>query len=172
VLEPEIREHRSLINVRGDLLGAALRGDVLSARELRAATGTSQADEVTGDQWHGAPRTLLPRRVGSRVNDDLADDSPTRVMRIASRDEKPCQRLGHPDRSRLGSVAVEMPQCGPYLTAVVDRPGQLAGGRWRLAWSILDPSTVLAPGVAAIDRAAATPLLRGGAGRAAGRPAH
>jgi hypothetical protein len=129
VIEPEICEDRRLINVYGDLFGAPLRGDVLSARELRAATGAGQADEIVSDHWDGTARTFLPRRIRSRVDDDLANDPPTGVMRIAARNEKSCERLSHPYCVRLRSVAVEMPQCGPDMTAVLDRSGQLARGR-------------------------------------------
>jgi hypothetical protein len=98
-----------LINVSGDLFGAALGGDMLSTHQLRAPTVAGKADEIFGDQRYRAPCALLPRRVGRRVDDDLTDDSPTRVVRIATRNEKPCQRLRHTQRSRLGPVAVQVP---------------------------------------------------------------
>ena len=144
MLEPEVREDRGLINVYGDLFDAALGSDVLSARERRAPTDARKADEVVGYHRHGAPRALLPRRIGSRVDDDLTDDSPARVVRIAARNEKPCERMCHSHRLRLRSMAVEMPQSRPDLTAVLDRPGELARGRARLAGFVVDPSTVLA----------------------------
>jgi hypothetical protein len=98
-----------LINVDGDLFGAALGGDMLSARQLRAPTLASKADQVLGHHRYGAPRAFLPRRVGGRVDDDLTDDSPTRVVRIATRNEKPRERLRHPQRPRLGPMTVQMP---------------------------------------------------------------
>jgi hypothetical protein len=90
-----------LINVNGDLFGAALGGDMLSARQLRAPTVAGKADEILGYERYRASRALLPRRVGRRVHDDLADDSPTRVVRIATRNEKPCECLRDAQRSRL-----------------------------------------------------------------------
>jgi hypothetical protein len=64
VLEPEIREHRGLIDMTGNLLDAASRGDVLGACELRAATLTRKAQQVLGDEWHRSARAFLPRCVG------------------------------------------------------------------------------------------------------------
>jgi hypothetical protein len=90
-----------LIDVNGDLFDATLGGDMLSARQLRAPTIAGKADEVRGDQRHGAARALLPRRVGRRVDDYLTDDSPSRVVRVAARNEKPGERLSHPQRLGL-----------------------------------------------------------------------
>jgi hypothetical protein len=98
-----------LINVNSDLLGATLGGDMLSARQRCPPTVTGKADEIPGYQRYGAPRALLPRGVSRRVDDNLTDDSPTSVMRIATRNEKARQRLGHPQGSRTRSVAVQVP---------------------------------------------------------------
>jgi hypothetical protein len=133
-----------LIDVDRDLFGAALGGDVLSAGQLRAAAVACKADQVLCYQRHRSPRALLPRRVGRRVDDDLTDDPPARVVRIAARYKKPCERLRHPQRSWLGPVAVEMSQCGANVTAILDRAGELTRGPPRLALFIVDPSTVLA----------------------------
>lgn len=124
MLEPEISKERRLINVNGDFLGAALGGDMLGLRQLHASLATSQADEIIGDQRHSPPRTFLPRRVSGRVHDDLTHDSPARVMRVAARDEKPCERLCHSGRFRLGPMNVEMSQGSPHATAVLNRPGE------------------------------------------------
>ena len=107
-LQPQVRKYRSLINVSGDLFGAALSGDMLSTRQLGAPAVASKTDEIFGYQRYRATRALLPRRVGRRVDDDLPNDSPTRMVRIAARDEKPRQRLRDPQRSRLGPVAVQV----------------------------------------------------------------
>ena len=95
--------------MNGDLFGAALSGDMLSARQLRATTVAGEADEVLGYKRYRPPRALLPRGVGRRVNDDLTDDSPTRVVRIATRNQKPRQRLRHPKRTRLERMSVQVP---------------------------------------------------------------
>jgi hypothetical protein len=142
-VETQVGEERGLIDVNGDLLGAALGSDVLCARQRRASAVAGEGDEILGDEWYGAPRALLPRRVGRRVNDNLTDDPPARVMGVTAGDEKPRQRLGDPGRARLGAMAVEMPECGADVTAVLHRPGELAGGAPRLC-VIVDPSTVLA----------------------------
>ena len=75
----------------GDLFGTALRGDVLGAHQRRPATITGKPDEIVGYQRYRASRALLPGRVGRRINDDLAHHSPTRMVRIAPRDQKPGQ---------------------------------------------------------------------------------
>jgi hypothetical protein len=98
-----------MINMNGDLLSPALGGDMLSAHQLRASAVASKADEVLGHKRHGTARALFPGRVGRRVDDDLTDDSPARVVGIATRDEKPRERLCDAQRSRLGPVAIQMP---------------------------------------------------------------
>ena len=98
-----------MVNVNRDLFGASLGSDVLSPRQLRAATVAREADQVLGHQRHGPPRAPFPRRIGRRVNDDLTHDPPARMMRIAARDKKARERLGNIDCSRLGPVTVEMP---------------------------------------------------------------
>ncbi len=97
-----------MIDVTGDLLGAAARSDVLGAHERRASGLSGERDQVVGDQRHRSPRASLPRRVGGRIHDHLADHPPARVVGIAPRDEKSCERLCHPERPWLGAVAVEM----------------------------------------------------------------
>jgi hypothetical protein len=132
-----------LINVSGDLLGTTLGSNVLSARQLRAATVAGQADQILGYQRHRASRAPLPRRIRGRIDDHLTDDAPTRVVGIATRNEKPGERLGYPLRSRFGPMAVEVPQCGAHVTAVIDRPRELTRSPARLVSFIVDPSTVL-----------------------------
>ncbi len=143
LLEPKIGQNRSLIDVGGDLFSTALSGDVLRADQRRAATVAGETDEVLGDQGHRSPRTLLPWGVRSRVDDDLTHHSPSGVVRVAACDEKPCERLGHPDRSWLAAVLVEMSQCRAHLTAVIDRSSELTSGPSRLAGFLVHPSTVL-----------------------------
>ncbi len=76
LLEPQVRKYRGLIDVHGDLFGTTLSRYVLSASQLRSAPATREVDQVLGDQRHGAPRALLPRCVGRRVDNHLTDDSP------------------------------------------------------------------------------------------------
>jgi len=54
MLEPEVREHHRLIDVRGDLLGAALCGDVLCLYELGATAVAPEPDQIVGDQRYRA----------------------------------------------------------------------------------------------------------------------
>lgn len=95
--------------MNGDLFGATLGSDVLSARQVRAPRVAREADEVVGYQRHGSPSAFLPRRVGCRVDDDLTDDTPALVVGVTARDEKPRERLRYAQRPWLGPVAVEMP---------------------------------------------------------------
>ena len=64
MLQTEVGKDGGLIDMSGDLFDAALGGDVLGARQLGAPTEAREADEVLGNQWHGPPRALLPRRIG------------------------------------------------------------------------------------------------------------
>jgi hypothetical protein len=157
--------------VNGDLLGAALGSDVLCACQRRASAVAGEGDEVLGDEWYGAPRALLPRRVGRRVDDNLTDDTPARMMGVTAGDEKPRQRLGDPGGARLGSMAVEMSEGGTDMTAVVHCPGELAGGAPRLC-VIVDPFRVLAGINAPAERASrdARPGRTTPSGRAADGP--
>jgi len=95
--------------VDSDLFGAPLGGDVLRVGQLRPPTVAGECDQILGDDGYRASRALLPRRVGRRVDHDLTDDSPTCVMRVATRDEKSRKRVGQSRGSGLGCMDVEMP---------------------------------------------------------------
>jgi hypothetical protein len=136
-----------LVNVDRDLLSAALGSDMLGARQRRPAPVTGEPDEIIGHQHDRAPRALLPGRVSRRVNDNLADHSPTSVVRVATRDEKPGQRVGDTHRSRLSPVSIQMPQCGTYVPAALHCHGELPRRPPRLASFFVDLSTVLGPRV-------------------------
>jgi hypothetical protein len=98
-----------LIYVNRDLLGAPLGGDVLGAGQLRPAAVAGECDQILGDHRYRASRTLLPGRIGRRVDDNLTDDSPTSVVRVAPGNKKPRERVGHSIRPGLGCMDVEMP---------------------------------------------------------------
>jgi hypothetical protein len=108
--QPEAGKDRVLVNVRGNLLGSALSGDVLCTRQLSPPGRSSERNQIVGDHRHSASRALLPRSIGSRINDHLADDPPAGVVRIATGDEKPREGLGDLLGVGLGSVDVEMSQ--------------------------------------------------------------
>ena len=95
--------------MNSDLFSAPLGGDVLGVGQLRPPAVAGERDQILGDHRHRASRALLPRRVGSRVDDNLTDDSPTSVMRVATRNKKPRERVGQSRGSGLGCVDVEMP---------------------------------------------------------------
>jgi hypothetical protein len=95
--------------MNSDLFGTTLGSDMLSTRQLRPATVASKADEIRGYQRHRASRALLPGRVGRRIDHYLTDDAPTRVVGIATGNEKPGERFRHPQRSRLRPMTVEVP---------------------------------------------------------------
>jgi hypothetical protein len=109
VLESQVGKDRGLIHMHGDLLDPAPCRDVLSARKRSTPRDLSEIDQVLRDQWHSTARALLPRRIGGRIDDNLTEDSPTRVVRIATRNEKSTERLRYSLRFRLGSVTVKMP---------------------------------------------------------------
>jgi hypothetical protein len=92
--------------VDGNLLGAAPGSDMLCARQRRAPAVGGQADEILGHQRYGSAGAFLPGGVGRGVDDNLTDDSPPRVVRVASGNEKPRECFSDPHRSRLGAVAV------------------------------------------------------------------
>ncbi len=129
--------------MNGDLLGAALGGDMLGARQRRPATVTGKPDKIVRHQWYRAPRAPLPGRVSRRINDNLAYHSPTSMARIATGNEKPGQRIGQHRSSSLGSVIVQVPQCGSYVPTALHSAGQLPRRPPRLASFIVDLSTVL-----------------------------
>lgn len=132
-----------MINVNGDLLGAALGGDMLRACQRRPATVAGKPQEILRHQRYRAPRAPLPRRVSRRIDDNLTHDPPTSMMRIATRHEEPGQRVGYPHRSRLGPVTVQVPQRGAHVPAALHCPGELPRSPPRLASFIIHPSTVL-----------------------------
>ena len=115
------------------LFGTTLSGYMLSASQLRSAAVACEADQVISHQRHRPPRAFLPRGVGRRVHNDLTHDSPARMMRIAARDKKSRERLCHLVRPGSGRVAVEVSQCGPDATPVINRSGELPRSRPRLA---------------------------------------
>lgn len=148
--QPETGEDCGLVYVGGDLFGSPLSGDVLGVTELRPSGGSSEGDEIVSDHRYSSSRAFLPRRVCGGLDDDLADDAPARVMRIATCDQKPCERV----RDALGvgvrRVDIEMSQrctdvptavhcrgqvpcCGPgSVSRVVDQP-TVAAARFRIA---------------------------------------
>lgn len=105
---------------------------MLGACQRRPATVAGKPEEIFGHQRYRAPRAPLPRRVSRRIDDNLTHDSPTRMVRIAARNEEPGQRLGYPHSSGLGPVTVQVPQCGTHISAALDRPGELPGRPPRL----------------------------------------
>lgn len=132
-----------MIDVHGDLLGAALGGDVLGTRQRSAPVVAGEVHQVVGDQPHSSPRAFLPRCIGRGVHDNLTHDPPAGVVGVAAGDEKPGQSLGDSGRSRLGAMAVEMSERGADTTTVLHCPGELTWGPARLFSVIVDPFTVL-----------------------------
>jgi len=68
-----------VIDMPGDLLGAALRGGVLDPNEACLPVFGRDAQQIVADGRDRAPRAPLPWRIGRGVHDDLADDPPARV---------------------------------------------------------------------------------------------
>ena len=141
--QPEIGEDCALIHMGSDLLDPPLRGDVLGTSQLHPSGVACKRHQIAGDDRYRAPRALLPRRVSSRVHDDLTDDSPTGVVRITPRDEKPRERVRHALSSGIGRVAVQMAHRVAYVPTVLHRPGQLPRASPRSVLFIVDLSTLL-----------------------------
>lgn len=139
LLYSEVGEHRRLIDVAGDLLGTALSGDVLSARQRRAPALSGEAQQIVGDQRNGSARTFLPRCVGGRADDHLTNGSPPRMVRVTAGDEKPCQRFGQADRSWFCAVPIEVAQCSAHAATLIHRPDELKRSPSGLAGFIVDP---------------------------------
>ena len=129
--------------MNSDLFGAPLGGDVLGVGQLRPPTVAGERDQIFGDHRYCASRTLLPWRIGCRIDDNLTDDSPTSVMRVATRNKKPRERIGQSRGSGLGCVDVEMPKRSTDVPTVIYRPSQFPRGPPRPVSLIVDTSTVL-----------------------------
>jgi hypothetical protein len=129
--------------VHGDLLGAALGGDVLGTRQRSAPVVAGEVHQVVGDQPHGSPRAFLPRCIGRGIHDNLTYDPPAGVVGVAAGDEKPGQSFGDSGRAGLSAVAVEMPERGPDTATVLYGPGELTWGSAGLFILIVDLFTVL-----------------------------
>lgn len=114
-----------MIDVRGDLLGSAPCSDVLGAGELVAAAVARHAQQVAGHKWYRSAGTFLPRRVSGGIHDDLANDSPALVVRVASRDEEAGECVGNAVGSGLGRVTVQVSKGGAHASPVVNRPREL-----------------------------------------------
>jgi hypothetical protein len=125
-----------------NLFGSALRGDVLSLWQQGAACASGKRDEVVGDRRHRASCTPLPWRVGRRIDDHLADDSPAGVMRITARNKESRERLGDLLGFGIGRMAVEMPQRCVDIAATVHGSCQGPCGWPRSMSRIVDQSTV------------------------------
>ena len=97
-----------MVYVTGDLLGAALRGDVLCVCELGATALAGKAQQVVGYDRYRTTGTSLPWRIGGGVHHNLTDDSPAVVVRVAAGDEEAGEGFGNSGRSGFGRVSVEM----------------------------------------------------------------
>jgi hypothetical protein len=115
---------------------------MLGMSQLGSPGGSSKGDEIVGDHRYSASRALLPWSVCGRIDDDLPDDSPSGVMRVAACDQKPRERIGDPLGLRIGRVKIEMPQRGTDVATSIHRFCQTPC-RWpRPASRIVDQSTI------------------------------
>lgn len=135
--------------MRSDLFGTPLRRDVLGLYQLRSATVAGKRHEILCHHWHRAPCAFLPWGIGGRVDDNLTDHAPARMVGVAPRDQETSQGVGNALGIRLGCVHVQMPEGIADVVAVVHRPGEFTGGPARSVLLFVDTSTVLtvnAPG--------------------------
>jgi hypothetical protein len=114
-----------MVDMPGDLLGAALCRGVLGTDEPCVPVFGRDPQQVVADDRDRAPGALLPRCIGRGVDHHLADDPPTGVARLAPRDEEPGERVGDDDAVGLGAVGVEMPEGLGDPAAGGDGSGQL-----------------------------------------------
>jgi hypothetical protein len=117
-----------VIEVAGDLLGAAAGGEVLGAMQRRAPLLGGEVQEVLGHERDGAPGALLPRRVGRGVHDDLAHDAPARVMGLAAGDEEARERFGEDGGVGFFASGVQVAQRLADVAAVSDGASELSRG--------------------------------------------
>jgi hypothetical protein len=124
-VEAEVGEDSGVVDMPRDLLGAALRRDVLGTDEAGVPVFGRDAQQVVADDRDRAPCALLPRSVGRGVHDDLADDAPAGVPGLAARDEESGQRVRDDGAVGLRAVCVEMPEGLGDTAAGGDGSGQL-----------------------------------------------
>ena len=117
-----------MVEVAGDLLGAAAGGEVLGAVQRRAPLLGREAQKILGHERDGAPRALLPRRVGRGVHDDLAHDAPARVMGLAASHEEARERFGEDRGVRFFAARVQVAQRLADVAAVSDGASELSRG--------------------------------------------
>jgi hypothetical protein len=117
-----------MVEMAGDLLGAAAGGEVLGAVQRRAPFLGREVQEILGHLGHRAPRALLPRRVGRGVNDDLTHDAPARVMGLAASDEEARERFGEDGRVRLGASRIQVTQRFADVAAISNGARELTRG--------------------------------------------
>jgi hypothetical protein len=98
---------------------------VLGAGQRRPAPIADQRKQILGHLGHRPPGRSLPPGIGRRIDDDLAQHAPPRVMGFAAGDQEMGERLGDDHRLRLGSVNVEVAQCLGHAAATADRAGEL-----------------------------------------------
>jgi hypothetical protein len=123
-----------LVHVGRDLFGSPLRGDVLGMSQLGPSGGSGQGYQIVGDYRHGSPGAFLPWRVCGGIDDDLADNPPAGVMRVATCDQKPCERLRNALGVRVRRVDAEMPQRCADVPTAVDCPCQVpCCGPWSVS---------------------------------------
>jgi hypothetical protein len=117
-----------MVEVTGDLLGAAAGGEVLGPMQRRAPLLGRQVQQVLGNLGHGAPCALLPRRVGGGVHHDLTHDAPARVMGLAASHKEARERFGEDGGVRFFASRVEVAQRFADVAAVSDGASELSRG--------------------------------------------
>ncbi len=140
--QSEIREDRSLIHMRSDLLRAPLSGDVLGLGQRGPSRRAGERDEILCNHRHRAARAFLPRWVFGGLDDHLADHPPAGVVGVAASDQKPRERIGNGAGFRIGGVTVQVSERDGDLPALFDSPAQFPRCRLPTLWSI-HLSTVL-----------------------------
>jgi len=117
-----------MVEMPGDLLGAAARGEMLGAVQRRPALFGGELEKVLRDERDGAACAAFPGCVGGGVHDDLTHDAPAGVMGLAAGDEEAREGFCQDRSVRFVAARVEMAQRLADVAAVFDGPRQLPRG--------------------------------------------
>ena len=117
-----------MVEMPGDLLGAAARGEMLGAVQRRPALFGGELEKVLRDERNGAACAAFPGGIGGGVHDDLTHDAPAGVMGLAAGDEEAREGFCQDRSVRFVAARVEMAQRLADVAAVFDGPRQLPRG--------------------------------------------
>jgi hypothetical protein len=131
------------------LLGATAGGEVLDLTQLHPSALLRDPQEITGHKRDRAASTLLPRRIGGRVHNHLADHPPARMVRVTACNQEARESLSYTRGPGLGAVAVQVSQRIADTATIIHGPRQLSRTLSRLVYLDLDDPTLLSKSLCA-----------------------